>query len=216
MMPAEPALSPADARLDGSRGPDAGGTRVAGDQRIAPGHGRLSIVDLWCVLGDHDIMRVYGCSQEDTPSWRRRGCFMEPVPDVEHSFRAADPFAPPSVREAHPLGLLEAMACGLPAAATRVGSTTDTAVDDRRNGRSVAPDDEEAPAQAIGDRGGAREPARSRLMGLEARRPVEARCSIRRSAGRWLPAYEAVFSAGPLERTAAGGARRGHERLSRP
>ena len=46
--------------------------------------------------------------------------FIDATNEIEKYFRAADLYALPSVREAHPLALLEAMACGLPCVATRL------------------------------------------------------------------------------------------------
>ena len=58
--------------------------------------------------------------------------FVEPTNEIEQLFRAADIFVLPSAREAHPLALLEAMACGLPSIATRLPGATDV-LDRRRH-----------------------------------------------------------------------------------
>ena len=65
--------------------------------------------------------------------------FLDPTNEVEHCFRAADLFVLPSVREAHPLALLEAMACGLPVIATRLPGATDAIVDAGLTGKLFAP-----------------------------------------------------------------------------
>ena len=63
--------------------------------------------------------------------------FVEPTNEIERCFRAADLFVLPSVREAHPLALIEAMSCGLPSIATRLPGVTDVIIEDGRNGRLV-------------------------------------------------------------------------------
>ena len=68
--------------------------------------------------------------------------FAEPTNDVDRYFRAADLFVLPSAREAHPLALLEAMACGLPSIATRLPGATDAIIEDGVTGRLVPIDDE--------------------------------------------------------------------------
>jgi len=118
---------------------------------------------------------------------------IEPTHDVAQYLRAADVFVLPSVREAHPLALLEAMACGLPCVATRLPGATDALIEDGWNGRLFPPDDEaaltEALRQVLADRGAARS------MGARARDTVIARYDIRRTADDWLSAYEQVLSA---------------------
>ena len=120
--------------------------------------------------------------------------FVEPTNEVERYFRAADVFVLPSVREAHPLALLEAMACGLPSIATRLPGATD--VDSSRtasNGRLVRSDDER----------GARRGAVRGCWPISARRVGDgrsragdrlARYDISETAGQWLAAYHTVLA----------------------
>ena len=118
--------------------------------------------------------------------------FLDPTNDVERLFRAADLFVLPSVREAHPLALLEAMACGLPVIATRLSGATDAIVDDGLTGRLFAPDDEPALASALAEL--LADPAAARAMGERARAAVSARYDIGRTADAWLDAYQAVLA----------------------
>lgn len=71
-----------------------------------------------------------------------------PRPRPWRYLAAADTFLLPSTREGLPLSLLEAMALGLPAIATRVGGVPEV-VKDGVTGRLVPPDDVHALAHAI-------------------------------------------------------------------
>jgi len=117
--------------------------------------------------------------------------FVPPTHAVERLYRAADVFALSSVREAHPVALLEAMACGLPAVASRIEGATDAILEDGVNGRLVARDDEHAMAAALIDL--LSDPHRAASLGQRARETVAARFDIAQTAERWLEAYTAVL-----------------------
>jgi glycosyltransferase involved in cell wall biosynthesis len=69
--------------------------------------------------------------------------------DVARVLRAMNVFALPSLYEALPIAMLEAMATGLPVIATRVGGIAE-AVQDGRTGLLVPPGDEDALYHALG------------------------------------------------------------------
>jgi glycosyltransferase involved in cell wall biosynthesis len=117
-----------------------------------------------------------------------------PAHDVERYFRAADVYVMPSIREAHPLALLEAMACGLPCLATRIAGATDVLIDDGANGRLFPADDEASLAEAL--RQLLADPGAARAMGARARATVVARYDIRRTAEQWLDAYATALGVG--------------------
>ena len=118
--------------------------------------------------------------------------FAAPTNEVERYFRAADLFVLPSAREAHPLALLEAMACGLPVIATRLPGATEAIVDDGVNGRLVPVDDEQALSQALG--GLLADRAVAGAMGVRGRETVLARYDISQTAEKWLAAYHTVLT----------------------
>jgi len=117
--------------------------------------------------------------------------FVAPTHAMERYYRAADVFVLSSVREAHPVALLEAMACGLPSVVSRIDWATDAIVDDGVNGVLVAQDDESALARALervlGDTGEAGR------LGRHARETVVNRYDVRQTAARWLEAYADVL-----------------------
>jgi glycosyltransferase involved in cell wall biosynthesis len=117
--------------------------------------------------------------------------FTGSVADVDTCLRAADVFALPSVRETQSLALLEAMACGLPAVASRLAGATDAFVVDGVNGRLVAVDDEVALADALRDL--LSDPEAARVIGARARETMVARYAIDITAERWLEAYRDVL-----------------------
>ncbi len=121
-----------------------------------------------------------------------RVSFVEPNNEIERCFRAADLYVLPSIREAHPLALLEAMACGLPVIASRLPGATDAIIDDGQTGVLVPADDEQALARALQTM--LENDAASRAMGERARTAVMARYDIGRTADAWLDAYRAVLA----------------------
>jgi glycosyltransferase involved in cell wall biosynthesis len=111
--------------------------------------------------------------------------------DVADVFRAADLIVMPSQAEGLPLALLEAMACGRPIIATRVGGVPE-AITDSVNGLLVAPDDVDALAAAmtaILD-----DDARAQRLGAQARASAEQRFSVSRVVRTTTDLYEDVAS----------------------
>ena len=110
--------------------------------------------------------------------------------DVVPWLAAADLFVAPSHREAAPLAVLEAMACGRAVVASRVGGLPE-AVSDPETGLLVASGDPEALARAIArllsDDG-----LRDR-MGAAARRSFEESFTIDRMAEGWAAMYREVL-----------------------
>jgi glycosyltransferase involved in cell wall biosynthesis len=115
---------------------------------------------------------------------------IEPTNDIERYFRAADIFVLPSIREAHPLALLEAMSCGLPCVATRLAGATDVLIEDGRNGRLFPADDDEALAGILREL--LADDAAASSMGARARETVMATYDVRHTAEAWLSAYHTV------------------------
>ena len=68
---------------------------------------------------------------------------------IDDYYRIADVFVLPSSREGLPVALLEAMAAGLPAVASRLPGATDAVIDDGRTGVLVTPGDVDGFAAAI-------------------------------------------------------------------
>ena len=116
---------------------------------------------------------------------------VEPTNAIERYFRAADVYALPSWREAMPMALLEAMACGLPCVATRLPQVTDVIIDEGSSGLLVDGVDELAAAldTLVTDR------ARGDALGVRARETAVARFSVEQTANRWLSAYHRVLAA---------------------
>jgi glycosyltransferase involved in cell wall biosynthesis len=117
--------------------------------------------------------------------------FVPPTHEIERYYRAADVFVLPSIREAHPMALLEAMACGLPCVASRIEGATDVVLEDGINGRLVERDDETGLAAALVDVLSNADRARS--LADKARRTIETHYDIGQTAQRWLEAYETVL-----------------------
>ena len=118
--------------------------------------------------------------------------FVDPTHAMERYYRAADIFVLASVREAHPVALLEAMACGLACIASRIDGATDVVVDDGVNGRLVERDDEAALAATLADL--LRRPDETARLAGRAPEIVAIRYDIQQTAGRWMDAYRTVLA----------------------
>ena len=117
--------------------------------------------------------------------------FVEPTHAMERYYRAADVFVLSSVREAHPVSLLEAMACGLPCIASRIEGATDVMITDGVNGRLINKDDEQALAAALTQL--LQNPDEAGRLGKHARETAVIRYDIQQTANHWLAAYRAVL-----------------------
>ena len=114
--------------------------------------------------------------------------FLGDVRDVAGLLATAKLFVLPSLTEGISLTLLEAMSCGLPVVATRVGGNPEVVVDGQ-TGLLVPPGDPPALAAAIlqllGDE------TRCRNMGLAGRQRVEDHFDVR----QMVTAYEVLYAA---------------------
>ena len=115
------------------------------------------------------------------------------VDDARAILWALDVFAMPSLSEGLGVALLEAMACGLPAVASRVGGIVDT-VDDGRTGMLVAPADAPALAGALAHLSA--EAAARAAMGAAARAMAVERFSMASMARRTVELYRACLQTG--------------------
>jgi glycosyltransferase involved in cell wall biosynthesis/peptidoglycan/xylan/chitin deacetylase (PgdA/CDA1 family) len=125
--------------------------------------------------------------------------------DVADVLAGFDVFTLPSRSEGVPLALLEAMASGLPAVASRIGGVPE--VLDEASGMLVAPGDEEALANAIVAL--ADDPVARCRRGAAARARVESEFTLDVMAER----YRALYEADPPSRLVARAARRAFEAL---
>jgi glycogen synthase len=130
---------------------------------------------------------------------------MLPVAEVVELYSHAALFVCPSIYEPFGLINLEAMACGTPVVATRVGGIPEVVVDGE-TGWLVPPGDPAALAEAL--RGALGDPVRARRMGEAGRRRVEAHFSWDRIADRTLAVYRDAIAANAAAR--AGSAESGH------
>ena len=105
------------------------------------------------------------------------------IPGLLRSWRV---FVNSSIAEGMPASVLEAMACGLPVVATRVGGTVD-AVEDGETGRLVGPSDPQALADALA--GYVNEPAFARWHGAAGRERVLRRYGM----AAMVAAYQSMY-----------------------
>jgi glycosyltransferase involved in cell wall biosynthesis len=117
---------------------------------------------------------------------------MLPVDEVVQLYSHAAAFVCPSIYEPFGLINLEAMACGTPVIATRVGGIPEVVVDGE-TGWLVEPGDPAALAEALGR--ALADPERGRRMGEAGRRRVEAHFTWERIAERTLDVYRQAIEA---------------------
>ncbi len=125
---------------------------------------------------------------------------MLPVSEVVQLYSHAAVFACPSIYEPFGLINLEAMACGTPVVASRVGGIPEVVVDGE-TGWLVPPGDPATLAEAL--RVSLADPTRARRMGEAGRRRVEAHFSWDRIAEHTLAVYRDAIAAKAAARAAA-------------
>ncbi|MFB3903899.1 MAG: glycosyltransferase family 4 protein [Acidobacteriota bacterium] len=118
--------------------------------------------------------------------------FAGAVPHAEtvHRYRQATLLVNPSLSESFGMSLIEAMACGLPVIATRLGGMVEV-VDDRRTGYLVTPDDPRALANALLDL--IQDPGKRRSMGEAGRRRVLERFTWDKVTERLIGQYRTAM-----------------------
>ena len=116
--------------------------------------------------------------------------FVGQVSNVEDYLKVADLFILPSRSEGMPNALLEAMACGLPFVATRLGVVEELASHEQRH-YLVPIDNEIALAESIIKL--AKDPSCRRKLGQAARRTVEERYSLNAVAKRYVQLYRELL-----------------------
>jgi len=112
------------------------------------------------------------------------------IGDPRTLFWAIDIFVQPSVMEGLGVALLEAIACGLPAIASRTGGMVE-AIEDRHNGLLVAASDSTALARAIEELAGS--PATRSAFGAEARAKAERTFSLAAMARSTMALYQSCL-----------------------
>ena len=111
------------------------------------------------------------------------------ITDASRLLPALDLYVSASRKEGLPLALLEAMACALPVAATRVPGHVDV-VEEGVTGLLAAPDDHRDLGRAMHDL--LTEPARRSVMGQAGQRRVEDRFAASRMAAETAALYRSV------------------------
>jgi len=117
--------------------------------------------------------------------------FAGPTNAIDDYYRASDVFLLPSAREACSMALLEAMACGLPAIATRLPGATDVVIEHGSDGLLFHVDDAAdltAQLERVLSDGNL-----ARQLGDRARETAVRRFDIAARAARWLEVYSDVL-----------------------
>lgn len=126
--------------------------------------------------------------------------FLGEVADIPALLRKASVFVLPSLSEGLPITVLEAMACGTPVVATRVGGTPE-AVEHGRTGFLVPPGDDEQMAAAVIRI--LRDRVLAHRMSLMGRERIESRFDIRSMVVRYESLYREVLNPPTPSRRAA-------------
>ena len=110
------------------------------------------------------------------------------IPEASRCLKGLDVFVLPSLKEGLPYALMEAMAAGVPAVASRVGGVPDL-VADGQTGFIVPPGDAAALASAVAKL--LREPGRAAAMGRSGRERMAKHFPLSAMLSKTIAAYEA-------------------------
>ncbi len=129
-------------------------------------------------------------AQADASGLGDRLVVIERTDEIERYDQAADLFVLPSTREAMPMALLEAMACGLACVACRLPGSTDTLIEHRVNGWLVAPEQSEELSSAL--RTLLTDAGLRQTLGRAARQRIASLYTAERTARRHLAVYQTL------------------------
>ncbi len=198
-----PPLVDERARARAALGLGEGEVAIGAAGALAPRKGHrylLEAIEQLHTSGPRDVIRAFiagdgALRDELAGEIRRLGLersvrMLGTVEDARSVLWALDIFAMPSLSEGLGVALLEAMACGLSAAASRIGGIVD-AVEDGRTGILVAPGDAGAFARALGQL--IADAALREAMGTAARARAVERFSMATMAQRTVELYRACL-----------------------
>ncbi len=131
--------------------------------------------------------------EADRIGCRDRLVMVEYTDAIERYYRAADILILPSSREGMPNVVLEAMASGVPCVVSRLPGVTDAMIADGRDGILVEPADRASCAAALTVL--LTDHERRRVLGAEARRTIESRFSLARTADAYIRVYRELLAA---------------------
>jgi len=165
--------------------------------RLVPGKGIAVLLDAWpsirkefplatlVILGEGPQRRMY---EQMAASRGLLGSvlFLGHVADVSDYLQATDVYVSPSFHEGFPNALLEAMACGLPVVASRIGGVEDV-IKHEVNGLLVAPGNSDELAKAVLQF--LQCPEKAEEMGRQAARTIREQYAIDAVAPRYLNLY---------------------------
>jgi len=114
----------------------------------ALGHLRATLPAVRCFIAGSGSQREVLEEQVRHLGLERTVCLTGSIADPRALFWAIDIFVQPSIKEGLGVALLEAMACGLPAIASRAGGMAEV-IEDGHSGRLVTVADADALAQAL-------------------------------------------------------------------
>lgn len=162
-------------------------TLLAAFERLAPRDERLHLLIVGSGAGQALSIEEQLRARVSEASLQARVTFAGRVDDVPDWLRASDVYAFPSFFEAMPLAIMEAAACGLPCASTRIGGVEDV-IEHERSGLLTEPGDDRALETVLQRLAG--DPALRARLGAAARQTIVERFDFDAHVER----YRALFN----------------------